>query len=374
MKKRILLVDNEIDFLEILSDFLGNAGLFIDIDTAYSVNEAQDKVLNRQYDLIITDIRMPHKSGIDLLVFLKDIGFPGLIFTMTAYNAKANESQLRSLGAHDVFAKPFSLNWLARKIEMAFNKEPYNQLEPISLISLLQMINLDRKDALIQLESNKTCASIYLKNGELIHAEMGQYRGESALMKIIPEAEHGELFIRPFRQKRVHHTIKLNFLEQMMQILRLSDELNHRQEEKLPIDDTILQNPEQDRARQLIDKAREIRGYWGIGVFNTRGEQLAAHCEQETLDLNHIGNQLLDTLFYSSQLSRSSGIGPANMIHIETSDGFSTLMHSHRSPFNTPIHTIMLLQPDTDPAKAKYQLLQLCEEFLFPNRPNELPE
>ncbi len=372
MKKRLLLIDDEIDFIDILSDFLCKTDLAIDIDTAYSVNEAQDKVLNRQYDLIITDIRMPHKSGIDLLVFLKEIAFPGLIFTMTAYDAKGSESQLRSLGAHDVFSKPFSLNWLARKIEMALNGDAKRHLEPISLISVLQMINLDRKDALVQIENTDNCASIYLRKGEIFHAETGEYRGEVALMKIISMADNGEIFIRRLRQKRIHHTIRLNFMEQIMQILRLTDELNNRREEADSIPKENLET-EQDRARRLIEKVRTIDGCQGVAVFNNSGEQLAVHCGRESLDLNHIGQQFLDTLSCSTQLSRSTGIGQANMVHIETSDGFSTLMHSHRSPFNNPTYTIVLLQPDSNPAKAKQQLLLLCEEIFTPP-PADLPE
>lgn len=374
MKRRLLLVDNEIDFVEILCESLAKTDLPIDIDTAFSVNEAQDKVLNRQYDLIITDVRMPHKSGIDLLVFLKEIDYPGLIFVMTAYDAKGNEAQLRSLGADDVFAKPFSLNWLARKVEQSLNHNPRGQLERIGLISMLQMINLDRKDALVQMECGDNCASIYLKKGELIHAEIGNYRGEVALMKIITAADNGELFIRPFRQKRIHHTIQLNFLEQMMQIVRLSDELHHRQQENLPDECGDDHDFERKRALQFIQPARSITGYWGVAVFNLRGEQLAVHCEIESLDLNHIGHQLLDAAFYSGQLSRATGIGQANMVHIETSDGFSALLHSHRSPFNPPLHTIMLLQPDTDLVQAKRQLLRLCDELLFPSPPSDLPE
>lgn len=372
MKRRLLLVDDEIDFLEILWDFLCKSDLAIDVDTAYSVNEAQDKTLNRQYDLIITDIRMPHKSGIDLLVFLREISFPGLIFAMTAYDAKGSGAQLRSLGAHEVFAKPFSLNWLARKIETALGGDSRRQLEPVSLISVLQMINLDRKDALVQIESPDQCASIYLRKGEIFHAETGEYRGEVALMKIISMAENSEIFVRRFFQKRIHHTIRLNFMEQIMQILRLTDELNNRVEESGP-ENSDAREKERERAEMLTQKARNIDGCQGVAVFNTRGERLAAHCDKKDFDLDHIGQQFLDTLLCSTQLSRSTGIGQASMVHIETSDGYSALMHSHRSVYNHPLHTILLLLPDTDPGRAKRELLALCEETLIP-APPDLPE
>lgn len=375
MKKRVLLVDNEIDFIEILAESFSDVDLPLDIDTAFSVNEAQDKALNRQYDLIITDIRMPHKSGIDLLVFLKEIGYPGLIFTMTAYDAKGNEAQLRSLGAHDVFAKPFSLNWLKRKVELALStSSKRDQVEPIGLISLLQMLNLDRKDVLVQLEGPGECASIYLQKGELIHAEMGESRGETALMKIISQAEQSELFIRPFRQKRMHHSIKLNFLEQMMQVLSLTDELNHRKDQSAPFSESPDQALDQGKLTTMIESARAIKGYWGIAVYNHKGERIINHCQQESLNLSLIGNQLLDAIFFSSQLSRSTGIGQASMIHIETGDGFSSLLHSHRIPSQSFIHSILLLQPDADPELAKASLFRLCEEVLRPPAPdpNEL--
>jgi DNA-binding response OmpR family regulator len=374
MKKRILLVDNEIDFIEVLAESFTDADIPLDVDTAFSVNEAQDKALNRQYDLIITDIRMPHKSGIDLLVFLKEIGYPGLIYAMTAFDAKGNEAQLSSLGAHEVFAKPFSLNWLKRKVELALSGNSRDQVEPIGLISLLQMLNLDRKDVLVQLEGPGDCASIYLQKGEIIHAELGESRGETALMKIIAKAEQSVLFIRPFRQKRLHHSIKLNFLEQMMQVLSLSDELNHRKGQKMAEQEETNQILDPQRVEEMIARARSLKGYWGLAIYNHRGERMAVHCEQESLNLSLIGNQLLDTIFFSSQLSRSTGIGHASMIHIETSDGFSSLLHSHRTPFQTMVHTIMLLQPDADPNLAKNTLLGLCEGILRHQIPPSQPE
>lgn len=363
MKKRILLCDGDSKLTAALASLLSRCDMPLECDCIADQKTAQERILNRYYDLIVCDSASV-RSGNDLLVFLGDISFPGLIFLLTHQKDSANDDILRKMGAHEVIKKPFSLNWLGRKIELALQNDRNNHLEPLNLISLLQMINLDRKNAMIQVEWDNHISGIYLKQGELVHAETDGLQGEAALMKIIAKAESGRIFVRPFRQKRVHHTIKLNFMEQMMQILRLCDELNHHSQKLDKTDSVSRQSPQEELAGLLCSKVQESEAYRGVFVFNNRGQTLAAHGSEDALDLEELGQQLIDTHYYSSQLSRSAGIGHADLIQIENGFDLSVLMRTIRYPFSSPLHVLVILHPDVDPQTARADLLKLGDECL----------
>ncbi|HGJ63948.1 TPA: response regulator [bacterium] len=68
--KKVLLVDDEIDIIDLLTDFLKERDYIVDI--ARDGNEAMEKVYNNKYDLIISDLKMPNGfTGIKLYGFIK---------------------------------------------------------------------------------------------------------------------------------------------------------------------------------------------------------------------------------------------------------------------------------------------------------------
>jgi CheY-like chemotaxis protein len=82
------------------------------VDSAGNVDEAFEKFKNNTPDLIITDIRMPGKDGIDLLKMLKaeNVNIP--VILMTGY-ADIEYMEAFDLGADDIFTKPVDRKALA---------------------------------------------------------------------------------------------------------------------------------------------------------------------------------------------------------------------------------------------------------------------
>lgn len=92
MRKKLLLVDDEIGLLNSLTEFLSESTDMFEIFISTSVKDAIRQTQKTKFDLIVTDIRMPGKSGIDLLIHLKKKNFEGKVMAMTAYG---NERYLR---------------------------------------------------------------------------------------------------------------------------------------------------------------------------------------------------------------------------------------------------------------------------------------
>jgi len=103
---RILIVDDEIGMLEICEETLQQIGP-ADIFTASDGASARDQMRTGNFDLIVTDIRMPGLNGVELLreARKRDPELP--ILMMTAYPNVETAVECMKLGAADYLAKPF---------------------------------------------------------------------------------------------------------------------------------------------------------------------------------------------------------------------------------------------------------------------------
>ena len=104
-KKRILVVDDEINYLTVMETLLGEAGY--EVLTAPSAIEAVKIAGASDLDLVLTDMKMPKMSGIELLEKLQQL-YPGLpVIIMTAFGTVEKAVSAMKKGAFDYILKPF---------------------------------------------------------------------------------------------------------------------------------------------------------------------------------------------------------------------------------------------------------------------------
>ena len=108
---KILIVDDEELIREILSEAFTLYGASVDL--ADSGFEAVAKIQKIDYDMIITDIRMPNGDGIFLLENIKKNTKSPMpkLFVCSAYN-DLSEDKIKDLGILKIFTKPFELELL----------------------------------------------------------------------------------------------------------------------------------------------------------------------------------------------------------------------------------------------------------------------
>jgi len=112
--KKILIVDDEKDFVELLEDYFQNK----DYETAiaYNLKEAENQIKAFKPFLILLDIKLPDGHGVDFLKKIKK-KYPNIeIIMVTGLSDK--EIALKSLdyGAADYVTKPIDLNYLETSI------------------------------------------------------------------------------------------------------------------------------------------------------------------------------------------------------------------------------------------------------------------
>lgn len=103
--KKLLLVDDEPDLLNMVSDILKDAG-FQTVFTAASVKEAVSKAKDESPDLILLDVMLPDGDGFSLMEQLRTFTDVPVIF-LTAKDEPADKLAGLGLGADDYIAKPF---------------------------------------------------------------------------------------------------------------------------------------------------------------------------------------------------------------------------------------------------------------------------
>lgn len=125
---RVLVVDDEQELADITADLLAFEFGY-STDVAYSCDEALSKLAkDPTFDLIVSDIKMPGKTGIDLLeAVLKDKNSGIPVIFVTGYTEFEPE-ELRAKGASQVLAKPLNVNQLVEVMgEVLQESKPKDQ-------------------------------------------------------------------------------------------------------------------------------------------------------------------------------------------------------------------------------------------------------
>jgi DNA-binding NtrC family response regulator len=117
MSAKVLLVDDEKDFLEIMAERMGARGM--EVSTATSAEDALKMVQTESYDAVIIDFLMPEMDGFSALKMFKESRPDLSVILLTANVTEEKRIEVIKLGALDVIEKPADLNLLTRKIEEA---------------------------------------------------------------------------------------------------------------------------------------------------------------------------------------------------------------------------------------------------------------
>ena len=113
----ILLVDDSPDILTNFSEYLVEKGWEVDttLEGAASISMMEKK----QYDIVITDLKMPGIDGMDILKYVKENSPESICIILTGYGTIKNAVEAIKLGAFDYLTKPVKLDEILISIERA---------------------------------------------------------------------------------------------------------------------------------------------------------------------------------------------------------------------------------------------------------------
>jgi DNA-binding NtrC family response regulator len=123
MKPLLLVVDDDPAICDMLEQMLTDAGF--DVNTATDGQNASLSIGDRVVDLVLTDIIMPERTGIDLIVELRQRR-PGLpVIAMSGGGRISREDCLRTarrVGAVAILDKPFTRTQLLASVDLALSR------------------------------------------------------------------------------------------------------------------------------------------------------------------------------------------------------------------------------------------------------------
>jgi two-component system, NtrC family, response regulator HydG len=118
--QRILIVEDEAPMCELLTSFFSEKGY--EVDTVQDGEHALAHLEERDYALVITDIKLPGMSGLELLASIRVDWAEVAVIIMTAFSSISSAVEAMKLGAEDYIGKPFQLDELAITVEKALER------------------------------------------------------------------------------------------------------------------------------------------------------------------------------------------------------------------------------------------------------------
>ena len=121
MKTRLLIVDDEKDFVEALAERL----VIRDYDATTSMDgrDAIEKAKRYNFDVVILDVKMPGMDGVEVLREIKGIKPLTEVIMLTGHATVDSAIEGMKLGAYDYLMKPCETEDLIDKIEKAYEKK-----------------------------------------------------------------------------------------------------------------------------------------------------------------------------------------------------------------------------------------------------------
>jgi DNA-binding NtrC family response regulator len=109
-KKRIMIIEDDSEMRSLLKDFMEEEGY--EVVSASNGSEALQKLSGEIFDLIITDIRMPGLTGLDIIPGIKKLQPQVPIMVITAFGSEEIYQKSRERGAFAYLEKPICFNKL----------------------------------------------------------------------------------------------------------------------------------------------------------------------------------------------------------------------------------------------------------------------
>ena len=119
LAKKILVVDDEESIRKTFVLLLSEKYRVV---AAKDAEEALDKPKN-SYDLVIADLRLPGKDGVELVSEMRQRGYRGEVILISAHAELVDPSILGRLRIGHFFAKPLDLNAISRSIDYLLAKD-----------------------------------------------------------------------------------------------------------------------------------------------------------------------------------------------------------------------------------------------------------
>ena len=190
-RHRVLLVDDEPDLLDIYQQILKQLPSQPEIHTASSGTRALAMLEAEPYRLLICDLKMPKMDGLQVLSIVRR-KYPELrTVVLTGVVDEQFRSRVYALGVDLFWNKPTSeeeTKMFLECLESLLGREAeggFRGVQSKSLMDIIQLECISQSSSVLRITNGPLTGKIWIKDGEVIDAEAGDFRSEAAFNKIL---------------------------------------------------------------------------------------------------------------------------------------------------------------------------------------------
>jgi CheY-like chemotaxis protein len=221
---KVLIVDDSVMLINYLEEHFTRYKDQFDFITAKDGMEAIGVLKREPISLLVTDLQMPRVDGLVLLAYAHKYHPDIPCIVMSAHGTPKIKEALQS-DILQFIEKPFTAEELAKVIITALSKgAPGGTLSGISIVNFLQMVEMEQKTCLCEVESpDNPKGFFYFRGGVLHHAVYGGLKGEDAAIKMI-QIENATISFRKPPERKIPKVIKTDLMALILEAMRLRDE------------------------------------------------------------------------------------------------------------------------------------------------------
>lgn len=232
-RKKILFVDDDVSLLEVLQQLMTHfAGGAWEVFTVPDVSKALGVLQEQRIDLLVLDIHMPLVDGLQFLNLLQR-KYPNVLkVVLTGDATEHNRATCLSNGAELFLEKPrdeggwHSVYATLHELTRFQPEEGFRGvLRRVGLQDVLQMECLARSSTVLKIHAGSVQGMVYVKDGQIIHAQCGTRTGEEAFNYLMKQGG-GEFDVQPFAEPPAR-SIEGSWEFLLMEAARKRDEEAH---------------------------------------------------------------------------------------------------------------------------------------------------
>src|SRR5438034_3058725 len=226
----VLFVDDDAGFLDVVQKLMQafSEGLW-DVLTAPAAAHALALFRDRKIDLLVIDVHMPVIDGLQFLGLLHR-KYPNVVkVVLTGDATEQYRAACLSNGAELFLEKPVSqkgwqdlFNALDELLKFQPEEGFRGVLRRVGLQDVLQMECLARSSSVLEIVTEEFRGSVFVQDGQIIHAEVGEQSGEAAFNQLL-SLSGGEFNHKPFSEPPAR-TISGSWEFLLMEAARKRDE------------------------------------------------------------------------------------------------------------------------------------------------------
>lgn len=317
--KRVLIVDDEEDLTWSISKHLAKDKNKYELITVNSAPEALEVLSQLPIELVISDVRMPEMSGLDLLMQIKENYAGTKVIIMTAYGSSEVQEEANRRGCLRYIEKPFEIQDLRQLIlNTVEEKKGFDgKLSDFQLSDLIQMNCLGRLTNAIFVKNDEQEGIIYFEDGNIIHTEVEHLNGEEAFYEIL--SWQGGNFSIKKGVKAPEETIVKGWQSLLLEGLRRADEQRNP-----AIQEELKVKEKQNRIHSILEEIADIKGIIFLAIIDREGFSLSSYITEgnmEKVDISALSPVISSLLKQIESVSREIDMEAAREIIIEYANG-----------------------------------------------------